>query len=334
MLYNAGIFVGGLVLVSLAGLVLSTSLERIGVRFGFTQALLGIVTALGADSPEISSAITALHGGNAVLGVGVVFGSNLFNLASLLGLSAVTAGFVRIAPKAAIFNGTVSLCLTVGAALIVLSVAPAWVGAALLAFVFVPYVVLCALGSDRLGLLAPLPRIQAFLRDALSEQHADEPSDRGSTKAATTFDMLAAVPALVTIVLGSVGMVRGGQALGKHFGISDIIIGTIVLAALTGVPNAIAAIRLAHKQQGAAVISEAFNSNTLNIAVGIFLPALVVGLGASQAAARLSIYWLIALTAAAVILALRKCGLRRNEGFALIAAYAAFVALLVTFSAG
>lgn len=112
MLYDAGIFVGGLVLISLASLVLSTSLERIGVRFGFPQALLGIVTALGADSPEIASAITALHRGNAVLGVGVVFGSNLFNLASLLGLSAVTAGFVRIAPQAVIFNGTVSLCLT------------------------------------------------------------------------------------------------------------------------------------------------------------------------------------------------------------------------------
>jgi cation:H+ antiporter len=53
--------------------------------------LLGIVTALGADSPEIASAITALAAGHSDLGVGVVIGSNIFNLAALLGLSALVA---------------------------------------------------------------------------------------------------------------------------------------------------------------------------------------------------------------------------------------------------
>ena len=32
-------------------------LDRLGVRFGFPEALIGLLTALAADGPEISSAL-------------------------------------------------------------------------------------------------------------------------------------------------------------------------------------------------------------------------------------------------------------------------------------
>ncbi len=328
--FETGMFLAGLAVVSVSSLVLSTSLERIGVRFGFTQALLGIATALGADAPEISSAIAAQHGGNNVLGVGIVFGSNLFNLASLLGLSAIVAGSVRIGINAAIWNGAVALVMTVGAALIALGALPGWSGLAILAGVFIPYVAICALGPNRLEWLSGFPRAKRYLQAALSEEHAEEPTDIQSTKAATTFDMLAAFPALVSIVMGSIGMVRGAQGLGKDFGVSDVIIGTIVLAALTGVPNALAALRLATKQRGAAVISEAFNSNSLNIAAGIFIPAWLTGISFSGRPAVISMFWLLGLSTIGAVLASRKGGVSRREGWVLVGAYAAFVVLLVS----
>lgn len=198
-----------------------------------------------------------------------------------------------------------------------------------LAIVFFPYVVLCALGPGRLRWLARIPSVMHFLERALSEERAAEPIQGESARAVSGFDMLSAVPALVCIILGSVLMVHGAQALGKDFSISDVIMGTIVLAALTGVPNVVVALRLAAKNQGAAVISEAFNSNSLNIAIGIFLPAWLIGLGAQGAAARVSTYWLIGLTVVSAILAARACGLSRKEGWLVIAGFAAFVVILV-----
>ena len=56
------------------------------------EAWLGLVAALAADAPEITSAVTALTRGQASIGAGVVIGSNVFNLAALLGLAAVAAG--------------------------------------------------------------------------------------------------------------------------------------------------------------------------------------------------------------------------------------------------
>ncbi|MBV9415039.1 MAG: hypothetical protein JO363_08690, partial [Solirubrobacterales bacterium] len=69
-------------------------LDRLGVRFGFPEALIGLLTAVAADGPEISSALFALIKGAHDVGVGVLVGSNGFNLAAMIGLSAVLAGRV------------------------------------------------------------------------------------------------------------------------------------------------------------------------------------------------------------------------------------------------
>ncbi len=62
-------------------------LDRLGAHLGLSEALIGLLTALAADAPEISSAVVALVEHNPDLGVGVILGSNVFNLAALIGLS-------------------------------------------------------------------------------------------------------------------------------------------------------------------------------------------------------------------------------------------------------
>ena len=75
--------------------LLVTRLERIGDRLGLSEALLGMVAALAADAPEITSAVTALAAHQEKVGAGVIIGSNVFNLAALLGLGALVAGGSR-----------------------------------------------------------------------------------------------------------------------------------------------------------------------------------------------------------------------------------------------
>src|SRR5579872_2487772 len=94
--------------------VLVSRLERVGERLGLSEALLGMLAALAADSPEITAAITALVHQQATIGAGVVLGSNVFNLAALLGLGAVVEGRVRLHRKVVVFSGAVAM--VVGAA--------------------------------------------------------------------------------------------------------------------------------------------------------------------------------------------------------------------------
>src|ERR1700761_2803253 len=88
-------------------------LDRLGVRFGFPEALIGLLTALAADGPEISSALFALVKGANDVGVGVLVGSNGFNLAAMIGLSALLAGRVRLARETLALEGLVGLLVIV-----------------------------------------------------------------------------------------------------------------------------------------------------------------------------------------------------------------------------
>jgi Ca2+/Na+ antiporter len=64
--------------------ILSRRIEQLGQWLLLSESLLGIIAALGPDAPEISSSLTALRSGQHDLGLGIVFGSNIVNLAALL----------------------------------------------------------------------------------------------------------------------------------------------------------------------------------------------------------------------------------------------------------
>ncbi|HXF21657.1 MAG TPA: hypothetical protein VN597_14455, partial [Streptosporangiaceae bacterium] len=100
--------------VSLASsYLLVTRLERIGERLGLSEALLGLLAALAADAPEITSAVTALAQHQQKVGAGVIIGSNVFNLAALLGLGAVVAGGIALHRNVVLLGGTVGLWVAV-----------------------------------------------------------------------------------------------------------------------------------------------------------------------------------------------------------------------------
>src|ERR1700749_2209058 len=84
-----------------SSLLLAWSLHRIGGGRRLTDAVIGMLTALGADAPEISPAAAAVLSKHDDIGVGVVLGSNVVNLAALLGIAALLAGQVHLGRRAA-----------------------------------------------------------------------------------------------------------------------------------------------------------------------------------------------------------------------------------------
>ena len=314
------LFVAGLVVTIASSLVLARELDRIGERLGFSEALLGIVTALGADAPEIASAVAAIVAGHTDTGVGVVVGSNVFNLAGLLGVSALIAGPVRIHAHGLALTGGVAIAVAVVGALVAVGVLPGVVGLVLALLALAPYVTVSALHARARA------RLPHFLREAVLEEQQDARRDEFAPPA-STLDVLAVVPALAAVVGGATAMVYAAQSLGDRWSVSDVIVGTIVLAALTGIPNVLAAIRLALHGRGAACVSESLNSNNANILVGLCIPALILGLGSASGIEIFAACWMVGMTAVAVALGFGR-GLTRREGVVIIALYVAFAVVV------
>jgi cation:H+ antiporter len=311
--------------------VLVSRLERVGERFGLTEALLGMVAALAADAPEITASITALAHHQPTIGAGVVLGSNVFNLAALLGLGAVVAGRIELHRKVVLFSGAVAMLIGAACLLSVGRQLPAGGGLAVVLAVMVPFVIL--LGAHR-GILRRLSlptRLAAWLDEAILEEES-ELSESIHPRRGTSGDTLVASGALVVVVFASVAMERGASSVGAHFGVPEIIVGGLVLAAVTSLPNAVSAIYLARRGRGAATLSTALNSNSLNVMAGLLVPATVIGLARPSAPGLLVAGWYVGLTALTLVLAYAGRGLGRTSGVLIVAAYVLFVMVLLVIS--
>ena len=304
-----------------ASWLLVTRLERIGARAGLSEALLGMLAALAADGPEITSAVTATLGGHARIGAGVVIGSNVFNLAALLGLGSIVAGRIVLHRRVLLFEGTVALLIAGITTAVVVGRLPAGAGLAVCALLLLLYVLVSS-GPERQRWL-PLG-LRSWLARAVSEEEIELAGALDHTRARTR-DVVVAVTMVLVVVGASVAMEQTASTLGTRVGVSEIVVGGLVLAAVTSLPNAVSAIYLARRGRGAATLSTALNSNALNIAAGLLVPATIIGLAPSSGGTTLVTLWYAGFTVIVLGLAIAGRGLRRGAGIAIVAGYVAFV---------
>ena len=308
--------------------VMARRIESVVEGAGLSEALLGVFAALAADAPEITSAIAAIAGHQARVGAGVVLGSAVFNLTALLGVGAVAAGGIVLHRRVVALGGvlasllaTLALVTTVGAAEAVVVLL---VGATVLGL----YVTILALGDRGLGWLPAPARARAWLVAAVTEEEAEmegieRPPPGGRREAA------GAAVALAVVIAASVVMERSATAVGSRLGIPEIVTGALVLGWATGLPNAVASTYLSRRGRGAAALSTALNSNNFNIAIGLLVPAAIVGLGPRSGQTVFLAAWCLGLTVVTMAVAHRAGRVGRPTGVLVIAAYAGFMAAVI-----
>lgn len=312
-----------------ASFVLVQRIERLAGRVGLSESMLGLLVALAADSPEITSAVTASARGNTSIGAGVVLGSNVFNLAALLGLGAIVAHGIFFHRKVVIFEGSAATLVALVTLAVVATGSGAPLGLALVLAMVAAYVVVSGSPPARLRRLGLSRRVVAWLHQAIEEEELElsagiRPAQSGR------LDMAVAMGMLVVVVASSMAMERAAESIGRHFHLSDLVIGGLILAAVTSLPNAVGAVFLATRGRGSAVLSEAMNSNMLNVVIGLLLPAIFLGLAGPSGSGTLVAGWYAGLTVLCLVMAYAGRGLSRGKGLLIVVAYLAFVAVAVT----
>lgn len=327
-------FFAGLTLMLAGSRWLPAGIERLGRRLRSRSGHLGLLTALGANSPEITAGVTALVSGAHDAGYGVVLGSNLFNLAGLLGVGAVVAGRVALRPPALTLHGAVGVAITLVAVALVRGDLPVDASALAIATIFGAYVVLLGLSPATLerlpggGMLAAAAG-EEELAVAEQEEQEEESAQARARRPSRRQVALSLGPPLACIVLGGVGVMRSSLVLAARLGLPRFLVAGLLLAFLTGLPNLYTALRLARAGRGRAVVSETLNSNTLNIIVGVTLPALAFGTGRAGGQVELAAWWLLGSTLVALGLTAVRGGLGRCGGLLVVGLYLGFVTLAV-----
>ena len=119
------VFAAALVITLLSARLFARRLDALGVRFGLPEALIGLLTALAADGPEISSALFASAKGPHAVSIGVIVGSNVFNLAAMIGITGMLTGAVVLTRETLLLEGvTGGGVLVIASAVLLHAIAP------------------------------------------------------------------------------------------------------------------------------------------------------------------------------------------------------------------
>ncbi|MGA8297768.1 MAG: hypothetical protein WB770_12065 [Acidimicrobiales bacterium] len=331
MTSSAAVFLVGAAFSLATSWLLVSRIERISRRFGVSEAILGLIAALAADAPEITSAVSALVHRQHAIGAGVVLGSNVFNLAALLGVGALVAGSIELHWRVVLLTGVVCVWTAVVCLAVVLGAFPPDVGIVLAVLVIVPYVALSAT-HGRMPRRFPLATAtKRWFVDAIREEESELHRAIPPTRA-NRFDFAVGAAALVAVVVASAAMERAGASLGGHFHVPGIVVGGIVLAAVTSVPNAVAGVYLARRKRGAATLSTTFNSNALNVTAGFLVPAAILGIGETGGQVTLVAAWYVAMSLLLVVVAFVRAGFNRLVGAVIVASYLAYLGVVLATS--
>ncbi|MEO5642621.1 MAG: hypothetical protein ABIQ40_17265 [Bacteroidia bacterium] len=319
-----GIFSFCFVLMTFSSFVLSNSLGKLKRRYNISGGILGMLVALSADAPEISSVIVALFAKQKDVGIGIVVGSNIFNLAAILGLSTLFAGRLQLKRSATIFNGAVSLIALLIMILLVFKFISPLLSVILFLLVLVPYVIISGLNAEKMKRWSFPLKIRNFITDATTEIE----NDKTPMPKSWSWVWIGGI-ALIAIVFSSMGIVSSAVFLSGEWNINKTILGVIVLASLTGIPNMITAIKMALQGKDVVVMNEALNSNNLNIFFGACIPSLLFGVSTLSEQTVFSVWWLLGITIMNLLLLYFMNGFNRVSGILSIVLYLVFLFIMI-----
>lgn len=232
----------------------------LAVRLRVTPLMIGLtVVAYGTSAPELLVSATAAAQGNGAIAIGNAVGSNIFNIAVILGITALVCP-VRVQFQLIKWD------------------TPFMIGVAMLFLLF--FLDLRIALWEGLVFLAGIIAYTVFniraARKATSQAVREEFSDATPKLTSALWkDALLILGGLTLLVLGSRWFVDGAVHLAKLFGVSDAVIALTIIAAGTSLPELASSLMAALRKQPDIAVGNVVGSNICNILANLGVGAVI-----------------------------------------------------------
>lgn len=109
----AGLLLIGIITLPLGANITVDSATEIALRWLVPEEVIGLtIVAIGTSLPELATGIMAARQGNTSVAIGNVVGSNLFNIAAIMGITAAVVGNVDVGSHIVSFDMWIMLAAT------------------------------------------------------------------------------------------------------------------------------------------------------------------------------------------------------------------------------
>ena len=309
MLLNIVIFIVGLVVLSWSADRFVYGASALAKNIGISPMMIGLtIVAMGSSAPEIVVSAIASLNGNMNTAVGNALGSNITNIALVLGVTALV--------KPLLVSST-TLKRELPALLIISLIA--------IAFMFdgelKPYegVILLGLFIFVLAMMAWLS-LQVEKGDPLAAETAEEIPKNVSNTAALIWIGIG----LVILPLSAHFLVNSAVEIARYMGVSDLIIGLTVIAFGTSLPELAASIAGVLKGEDDLALGNIIGSNIFNLLAVLGMPGLIAPGLLDPDVNNRDMYVMLGLTLLLFLFSFDLVGKRtisRTNGFLLVACF-------------
>ena len=305
----------GLMLLVVGGEFLVRASVGLSFKLNLSKMVIGLtVVSFATSAPELLVSLQAALDGSPDIALGNVIGSNIANIALVLGLTAIisTLGIDSDFFK---FNWPVMVLFSLGLYLALVN--DAMISALegfILFFALIAYLVLL---------------IRRAKNARPTEEGQNDEIDAGLSKTSYFKIVVWLLIGGSALYFGSEWLGMGAKDLAKSVGVSDYAISVTVIAIGTSVPELAASIIAAMKKEKAISLGNLIGSNIFNIASVLGLTSMITPIRVLDDSILNNMFWLLGF--AVVLLPLGylplKLELNRWKGFILFAAYCVFIGL-------
>jgi cation:H+ antiporter len=319
MLVSIGLIVLGLVLLVAGGESLLRGAVGLATLLKLTPAVIGLtVVAAGTSVPELAVSATAAYQGRTEITVANVVGSNIFNIAVILGLCAMIRP-MRITGNTIRLEYPVLALVTLLCLVITQDGEVSRLDAALCVAVYVAFT----------AYLVSLVRRQVTAAEEqdLSAEVTELTPVSPRPRAAVSMALLAAGIAL--LAGGAQATVTGAVEMARLLGWSERVIGLTIVSAGTGLPEVMASLVSSVRGRSDIAIGNVIGSNLFNILGILGLSALAAPLPVSRELIASDEWWMLGVTLLLLPLMITGLRLNRREGAVLMAMYVVYLWMLL-----
>jgi len=317
LLFSAAIVLGLIFLILSADRFVDAA-SVIAQRTGLSPLIIGmLIVGIGTSAPEMLVSALAAMQGNPGLALGNAYGSNITNIALILGLTALLS---PIPVQSGILRKELPVLCIVTAA----SIGLLWDGHLGL---FDSALLVVAL----LALMVWLVRTGQESPDSFTEE-AEANAQAHLPKMGHTGVML--FLSLAVMMAASQGLIWGAEGLAKAAGVSDLVIGLTVLAFGTSVPELASSLVAARKGQHALALGNVIGSNLFNTLGVVGIAGLISPSVVEPDLLTRDLPVVAALSLSLFVIGMgwrgRMGRINRVEGAILLAVYAGYIATLAS----
>lgn len=283
-------------------------------NFGVSPLIIGLtIVGIGTSAPEILISMVAAYQGNPALAVGNALGSNITNIALVLGITAIVMPLTVKSETLRREYPIMFIIMLVALMLVMDNHLGQIDGLILISGLFVMLYWMIQTGRKQ-------------KRDPMEKEFEQEIPEISTQKAFLWFAI-----GFILLLVSSRGLVWGSVNIAKAAGISDLVIGLTIVAIGTSLPELAASIMSALKKEHDIAIGNIIGSNMFNMLVVFGIPGLMSPHIIDSAILERDFPFMIGLSIALFITAYGFKGegrINRYEGSILLGGYVSYMVVL------